>query len=130
MKKHISVIMLLSIGAFSFIAPAQAANKAGGKCSSISAVVKIGSSKYECQMSSKTGKQTWVKLVKPAGFDCTKSKKALPILRDTFASLTDYMDIVKGTMSETDPFYIKTQKQIDTAAKDLKTLTTAVKKYC
>jgi hypothetical protein len=125
-----SIALGLLFALLSPVSPALAANKAGGKCATVKEIVKIGSSKYECKLSTKTQKTTWTKIVVPAGFSCAKSKKALPILNDSFETLASYMDIVKDTYPETDPFYISTAKGIAKAEKDLATLKSAVKRYC
>ena len=123
----ISAAIALSLG---LTVPAQAAVKAGAECTSKGQISKAGSSKFECKLNTATNKLTWKKIVVPSGFSCLKSKKAYPLVLDTFESLASYMDIVKGVYPETDPFYIKTEKQIASAASDLKLLKDAIKRYC
>ena len=132
MKKAASATFALGLifALFSPVSVASAANKAGGACATVKTVVRIGSFKYECKVNTKTQKAVWTKIITPAGFSCSKSKKALPILTDSFETLASYMDIVKDTYPETDPFYISTAKGIAKAQKDLNTLKAAIKRYC
>ena len=127
-KKAIAVLVasIITLG----IAPSQGANKAGGSCTKTGSIVKIGSFKYECEANSKYKKTVWTKIVKPAGFDCVKSKKALPTLRDSFITLEDYFETIKAVYPDTDPFYIKFKKDLDQSTSDLKTLESAVKRFC
>jgi hypothetical protein len=129
MRKSLSLVLtvLLSVSGTS---SAQAANKAGGSCTSLGAIVKIGSSKYECKYNKKSTKNVWTKIVKPAAFNCSTAKRTYPLAKETFGMLQDNWDLVKSFYTETDPFYIKTQKQIETAAADLKYVKDGIKRYC
>jgi hypothetical protein len=129
MKKSVclSIVIALSLGC---TVPAQAAVKAGAACTTKGQISKAGSNKFECKLNTTTNKLAWKKIVVPSGFSCSKSKKAYPLVLDTFESLASYMDIVKGVYPDTDPFYIKTEKQINAAAADLKLLKDAIKRYC
>ena len=122
----IALVLLLALG----ISPAEAANKAGGNCTTLKSIAKIGSSKYECKVNSKTKKAVWTKLIKPTGFDCMKSKKALPMLKDSFGTLQDYFETIALIYPADDPFYIKFKKDVDQNTSDLKLLEDSVKKYC
>ena len=132
MKKIVttSIALGLLFALLSPVSPALAANKAGGKCATVKEIVKIGSSKYECKLSTKTQKTTWTKIVIPAGLSCAKFKKQLPMVRDSFQTLLDYQEVVKATLDETDPFYISFMKTVTSGQKDLATLNAAIKRYC
>ena len=125
-----AIILSLALALGTQIAPAQAANKAGGTCATVGQIAKIGSSRYECQINNKSKKSIWTKLVKPAGFNCVQSKKALPMLRDSLATLQDYFETIQMVYTETDPFYIKFKKDFDQNKSDLATLETGIKRYC
>ena len=122
----VTIASLLTLG----ISPSEAANKAGGTCNKLKSIAKIGSSKYECKINSKTKKAVWTKLVRPKGFDCVKSKKALPMLKDSFSTLQDYFETIALIYPADDPFYIKFKKDVDQNTSDLKLLEDSVKKYC
>lgn len=129
MKRSIGVSIAIAMS-LNLAAPAEAAVRTGAACTTKGQISKSGTTKYECKLSTKTGKMTWSKIVIPSGFSCSKSKKAYPLVLETFESLASYMDIVKGVYPDTDPFYIKTEKQIASAASDLKLLKDAIKRYC
>jgi hypothetical protein len=129
-RKRIVSIALISTLPLMSLAPAEAANKAGGTCKTLKSIVKIGSSKYECKMNSKTKKAVWTKLVKPKGFDCVKSKKALPMLKDSFNTLTDYFETIALIYPSDDPFFIKFKKDVDQSTSDLKLLEDSIRTYC
>lgn len=132
MKNYRVNVLAASLLALSLtgISQANAANKPGGTCSNLNQIVKIGSSKYECLINKKSQKKVWAKIVIPAGFSCVKSKKALPMLKDSFASISDYMEIVKATFNPEDDFYKKTEAGFNDAQKSMKTLTDAINRYC
>jgi len=129
-RKRIVTIALISTLPLMSLAPAEAVNKAGGTCKTLKSIVKIGSSKYECKMNSKTKKAVWTKLVKPTGFDCVKSKNALPMLKDSFNTLQDYFETIALIYPSDDPFFIKFKKDVDQNTADLKLLEDSIKKYC
>jgi hypothetical protein len=130
LKNRIVTIALIAALPLMSLAPAEAANKAGGNCTKLKSITKIGSSKYECKINSKTKKAVWTKLVKPKGFDCAKSKKALPMLKDSFSTLQDYFETIALIYPADDPFYIKFKKDVDQNTSDLKLLEDSIKKYC
>jgi hypothetical protein len=130
LRKRIITITLIASFPLMSLAPAEAANKAGGTCTTLKSIAKIGSSKYECKINSKSKKAVWTKLVKPKGFDCVKSKKALPMLKDSFSTLQDYFETIALIYPADDPFYIKFKKDVDQSTSDLKLLENSLKKYC
>jgi hypothetical protein len=130
LRKRLVAIALIATVPVISLAPAQAANKAGGPCTTLTSIAKIGSAKYECKVNSKTKKAVWTKLVKPAGFDCAKSKKALPMLKDSFSTLQDYFETIALIYPTDDPFYVKFKKDVDQNTSDLKLLEDSIKKYC
>jgi hypothetical protein len=130
LKNRIVTVALIAALPLMPLVPAQAANKAGGTCTTLKSIAKIGSSKYECKVNSKTKKAVWTKLVKPNGFDCVKSKKALPMLKDSFGTLQDYFETIALIYPADDPFYIKFKKDVDQSTSDLKLLEDSLKKYC
>lgn len=132
MKKIALAVLTIgvTVGLTLTTAPAQAANKAGGACVTVGQITKIGSYRYECQVNNKTKKTVWTKLIKPAAFNCVQSKKALPMLRDSLATLEDYFETIQMVYADTDPFYIKFKKDFEQNKKDLATLERGIKLYC
>jgi hypothetical protein len=130
LTKRIIAIMLIASFPLVSLTPADATNKAGGTCTTLKSIAKIGSSNYECKINSKSKKAVWTKLVKPKGFDCVKSKKALPMLKDSFSTLQDYFETIALIYPADDPFYIKFKKDVDQSTSDLKLLENSLKKYC
>lgn len=122
-----SAVMLLAF--FSPTTPAHAVS-AGTKCPIAGTILKSGSSRFECQQNSKTNTTSWVKLIKPSAFNCTTAKKTLPIVLDSYSTISTYVETVKSTYPPTDPFYIQTMKDFAKATSDLNTLKLGVKRYC
>jgi hypothetical protein len=131
LRKRIITITLIASFPLMSLAPAEAANKAGGTCTTLKSIAKIGSSKYECKINSKTKKAVWTKLVKPKGFDCVKSKKALPMLKDSFNTLQDYFETIALIYPAMILIILNSRKTlIDQSTSDLKLLEDSLKKYC
>jgi len=121
------MVMLLALT--SQVSPVQAVS-VGGKCPTVGTISKSGSLRYECQLNSKTNATTWIKIVKPAAFNCTTARKTLPLVLDSYSSISTYIDMVKSTYPPTDPYYISTMKEFASATSDLKTLQLGIKRFC
>ena len=128
-KSRSTMLIALLLVLTSQVSPVQAVS-AGGKCPTAGTISKSGSVRFECQLNAKTNVSSWVRLIKPAAFNCSTAKKTLPLVLDSYSTISTYVDTVKSTYPPTDPFYISTMKDFTSATSDLKTLQLGIKRFC